>query len=105
MLNGSDGWLTTGGDKTSLDTWFASLADLSHRLDDLLEGRHLNRYLSLDSKRYALSSPGAFEDAVGRAAALGFTDVITHWPRIEGVYAGSETVLEQIVSDVVPRLR
>ena len=100
-----DGWLTTGGAGDDLDTWFASVADLSHRLDDLLEGRHLDRYLSLDSKVYALSSPAAFEDAVGRAAALGFTDVITHWPRTEGVYAGSEAVLEQIVSDVVPRLR
>ncbi|RZT17001.1 luciferase-like monooxygenase [Kribbella sp. VKM Ac-2569] len=100
-----DGWMTTGGAGNDLNSWWASVADLSHRLDDLLEGRHLNRYLSLDSKVYALSSPSAFEDAVGRAAALGFTDVITHWPRTEGPYAGSEDVLEQIASDVVPRLR
>jgi hypothetical protein len=59
----------------------------------------------LDSARYSLSSPEAFEDVVGRAAALGFTDVITHWPRTEGVYAGSEDALEKIVSDVIPRLR
>ncbi|WP_327635010.1 LLM class flavin-dependent oxidoreductase [Kribbella sp. NBC_00482] len=100
-----DGWMTTGAAGDDLDSWWAAVADLSHRLDDLLEGRHLDRYLSLDSKVYALSSPAAFEDAVGRAAALGFTDVITHWPRTEGVYAGSETVLEQIATDVVPRLR
>lgn len=100
-----DGWMTTGGAADDLDSWWTTVAGLSHRLDDLLEGRHLDRYLSLDSKRYALSSPAAFEDAVGRAAALGFTDVITHWPRHEGVYAGSETVLEQIANDVVPRLR
>jgi alkanesulfonate monooxygenase SsuD/methylene tetrahydromethanopterin reductase-like flavin-dependent oxidoreductase (luciferase family) len=100
-----DGWMTTGGAGDDLDSWWASVADLSHRLDDLLEGRRLDRYLSLDSKAYALSSPSAFEDAVGRAAALGFTDVITHWPRTEGVYAGSEAVLETIANDVVPRLR
>lgn len=100
-----DGWMTTGGAGDDLDSWWAAVGDLSHRLDDLLEGRHLDRYLSLDSKLYALSSPSAFEDAVGRAAALGFTDVITHWPRTEGVYAGSESVLEQIATDVVPRLR
>ena len=100
-----DGWMTTGGAADDLDSWFTSVADLSHRLDDLLEGRHLDRYLSLDSKVYALSSPSAFEDAVGRAAALGFTDVITHWPRSEGVYAGSEAVLETIATEVIPRLR
>ena len=97
--------MTTGGAADDLDSWFTSVADLSHRLDDLLEGRHLDRYLSLDSKVYALSSPSAFEDAVGRAAALGFTDVITHWPRSEGVYAGSEAVLEMIATEVIPRLR
>ncbi|MEV0788808.1 LLM class flavin-dependent oxidoreductase [Kribbella sp. NPDC050459] len=100
-----DGWMTTGGAADDLDSWFTSVADLSHRLDDLLEGRHLDRYLSLDSKVYALSSPSAFEDAAGRAAALGFTDVITHWPRSEGVYAGSEAVLETIATEVIPRLR
>ena len=100
-----DGWMTTGGAAPDLDTWFASVADLSHRLDDLLEGRHLDRYLSLDSAVFALSSPAAFEDAVQRAAALGFTDVITHWPRAEGVYAGSEDVLEQVAAEVIPRLR
>ncbi|NUR94764.1 MAG: LLM class flavin-dependent oxidoreductase, partial [Kribbellaceae bacterium] len=89
-----DGWMTTGGDKTTLDTWFASLAELSRRLDDLLEGRHLDRYLSMDNAVYALSSPAVFEDIAGRAAALGFTDLITHWPRSEGVYGGSEDVLE-----------
>ncbi|MFC6160386.1 LLM class flavin-dependent oxidoreductase [Kribbella jiaozuonensis] len=100
-----DGWMTTGGDRTSLDTWFASLADLSHRLDDHLEGRHLDRYLSMDSAQYAVSSPAAFEEIATRAAALGFTDLITHWPRAEGVYEGSEDVLEQIATEVIPRLR
>ncbi|TDW22224.1 LLM class flavin-dependent oxidoreductase [Kribbella kalugense] len=100
-----DGWMTTGVDKTNLDTWFASLADLSKRLDDLLEGRHLDRYLSMDNAQYALAGPAAFEEIAGRAAALGFTDLITHWPRAEGVYAGSEDVLQQIATEVIPRLR
>ncbi|MGO7983373.1 hypothetical protein ACC691_36590, partial [Rhizobium johnstonii] len=46
-----------------------------------------------DDERYALTSVDAFEDAVGRAAELGFTDVVTHWPRAEGIYAGDESVL------------
>jgi len=100
-----DGWMTTGGAADDLDSWFTSVADLSHRLDDLLEGRHLDRYLSLDSKVYALSSPSAFEDAVGRAAALGFTDVITHWPRTTEPFHTTREVLDEVVADVIPRLR
>lgn len=100
-----DGWVTTGGAGDDLDSWFSSVADLSHRLDDLVEGRAFDRYLSLDTAVYSLSSPAAFEDVVGRAAALGFTDVIAHWPRAEGVYGGSEDVLEKVATEIVPRLR
>jgi hypothetical protein len=99
------GWVTTGRKSDDFAAWFASVVDLSHRLDDVLEGKPFDRYLSLDSQRYSLSSAAAFEDAVGRAAELGFTDVITHWPRAEGVYAGSEDVLEEVAAEVIPRLR
>jgi len=100
-----DAWLTTGGQGDDLDSWFAGVADQSRRMDDLLQGRQLDRLLSLDSRTYALSSPALFEDVVGCAAALGFTDVITHWPRADGVYAGSEEVLEKVAGEVMPRLR
>jgi hypothetical protein len=40
----------------------------------------------------------AFVDAVGRATRLGFTDVVTHWPRRASWYAGSESVLETIAA-------
>ena len=43
-------------------------------------------------------------EGVERAAALGFTDVVVHWPRAEGVYAGSESVLEGLASRL-PELR
>ena len=97
------GWVTTGVKSADFDTWFATVADLSRRLDDVLEGRPFDRYLALDSARYSLSSVDAFEDVVGRAAGLGFTDVITHWPRSEGVYAGSVDVLETVAAEVIPR--
>lgn len=99
------GWVTTGPKSPDFETWFSAITDLSHRLDDVLEGKPFDRYLSLDSARFALASPDAFEDVVSRAATLGFTDVITHWPRAEGVYAGSEDTLEKIVAEVIPRLR
>jgi hypothetical protein len=99
------GWVTTGKDKEDYESWFAGVADLSHRLDDALEGKSIDRYLSIDNARYALDSAAGFEDAVGRAAELGFTDVITHWPRAEGVYAGTEAVLEEVAAEVMPRYR
>ena len=54
---------------------------------------------------FSLSSVDAFTDAVGRAAELGFTDVITHWPRADGWYAGDEAILEAVAAEVLPRLR
>jgi alkanesulfonate monooxygenase SsuD/methylene tetrahydromethanopterin reductase-like flavin-dependent oxidoreductase (luciferase family) len=99
------GWVTTGLKSDDFETWFSSVRDLSRRLDDVLEGRPFDRYLALDSARYSLSSVDAFEEVVGRAADLGFTDVITHWPRSEGVYAGTEETLEQVAAEVIPRLR
>jgi alkanesulfonate monooxygenase SsuD/methylene tetrahydromethanopterin reductase-like flavin-dependent oxidoreductase (luciferase family) len=98
------GWVTTGRDGARGADWWASVAELSTRLDDaaLAEGREpgsIDRYLNLDSGgSYSLQSVVAFEDAAGRAAELGFTDVISHWPRADGIYAGSESVLEEVAS-------
>ena len=97
----ADGWVTLGHESENPDSWWQSVAQVSHRLDDALaeHGRDtasLDRYLSLDAHRYALESVDAWEDAVGRAAGLGFTDVVTHWPRDEGVYAGREDVLIEV---------
>lgn len=59
----------------------------------------VDRYLNLDSGAdFSLQSVGAFQDAVGRADELGFTDVVTHWPRESGPYAGDVQVLEQVAA-------
>jgi hypothetical protein len=43
------------------------------------------RLVSLDScPGYSLSSAARFEDMARRAAELGFTDVIVHFPRADG---------------------
>ncbi len=99
----ADGWVTLGRESDTPDDWWDSVAEVSRRLDDALaeQGRDsasLDRYLNLDSHDYSLGSVDAWEDAVGRAAALGFTDVITHWPRRDGVFAGNEKVLTEIAS-------
>lgn len=98
------GWVTTGADGTVGEDWWRAVSGLVHRMEDTLasagrDAETLDRYLSLDSGgAYSLQSIGAFDDAVGRAHELGFTDVISHWPRPDGVYAGSEAVLDEVAS-------
>ena len=98
------GWVTTGPEADTDAAWWAGLAPMIARLDEACaaEGRdpaELDRVLSLDDEgRYSMESVAAFEDAVGRARELGFTDVISHRPREHGLYAGDEAVLEEIGS-------
>lgn len=96
-----DGWVTTGGPEEDRAEWWAGLAALARRFDDeyAASGRQgaFARILSLDNDfAYSLTSAASYEDAVGRAASLGFTDVVAHWPRAEGLYAGNESVLDDI---------
>ena len=96
------GWVTTGPDGAEGARWWSGVRSLTRRLEDTAgaDGRDpatIHRYLSLDSGgTYSLQSLNAFEDAVGRAAELGFTDVISHWPRPGGIYAGEESILEAV---------
>lgn len=102
-----DAWVTTGaeGQETQED-WWASVARLSARYTDALAeaGRPAGtpRYLNLDSQEYSLTSVDHFWDQVGRAEELGFTDVVVHWPRAEGIYAGEEKVLEAVAAGLTP---
>ncbi len=103
-----DGWVTTGIPSDNLAAWWASVGELGRQYEDALtragrDVRQPRRYLSLDAAGvYALSSADCFADAVGRAAQLGFTDVVTHWPRADGPYAGRETVLDAVASAYLP---
>jgi alkanesulfonate monooxygenase SsuD/methylene tetrahydromethanopterin reductase-like flavin-dependent oxidoreductase (luciferase family) len=93
-------WITTGGRTDDLEAWWRSVADRAGRFSGSGD-----RYLMLDSApRFSLSSRAFFEDQVGRAAELGFTDVITHWPRPSSWYEGDEAVLEEVAREVLPRL-
>jgi alkanesulfonate monooxygenase SsuD/methylene tetrahydromethanopterin reductase-like flavin-dependent oxidoreductase (luciferase family) len=104
------GWVSTGKDGVTGEEWWQSVATLAGRLDDAAEraGRDaasIDRYLSIDSGgAYSLSSVNIFEDIVSRATGLGFTDVIAHWPREGGIYAGDEAVLEEVAARL-PGLR
>ncbi|MDG4764304.1 LLM class flavin-dependent oxidoreductase [Solwaraspora sp. WMMD406] len=105
------GWVTTGTVFDDLDGWWASVAGLADRCTAAMDeaGRDpagLRRYLLLDSAPvFSLSSASFFADAVERAAGLGFTDVIVHWPRRSSWYAGDERVLVEVATEVLPTLR
>jgi alkanesulfonate monooxygenase SsuD/methylene tetrahydromethanopterin reductase-like flavin-dependent oxidoreductase (luciferase family) len=104
------GWVTTGGPADDLDGWWRVVAGSAQRFNETLHaaGRDpssVDRYLSLDAAPvYSLSSVATFTDAVGRARELGFTDVVTHWPRRDDWYAGDEAVLEEVAARVLPTL-
>jgi alkanesulfonate monooxygenase SsuD/methylene tetrahydromethanopterin reductase-like flavin-dependent oxidoreductase (luciferase family) len=104
------GWATTGvtAEADGPDRWWAALPDAVGRLDEALvaagrEPGDVERYLSVDaSGAFALDSVEALRDVLGRAEQLGFAEVVVHWPRPDGVYAGDERVLEQVATDVLP---
>jgi alkanesulfonate monooxygenase SsuD/methylene tetrahydromethanopterin reductase-like flavin-dependent oxidoreductase (luciferase family) len=101
-----EGWVTTGARGGGLTAWWQSVAEAARVFDGALAaaGRpreQVSRYLSLDaSGTFALTSQDYFDEAVGKAAELGFTDVVTHWPRPEGPYAGDESVLEAVAARI-----
>jgi len=107
------GWVTYGADYATEDgdddlgraqeRWWGALAAQVAAFDEI-ERAHggpvpVRRYLSLDgAPRYSLQSVDLAVEGIERAAALGFTDVVVHWPRTEGIYAGDERVLEELAS-------
>ena len=98
-----DGWITTGPSGVdTLDAWFDGVAASSAVLDAVLAEQDtpgFRRYLSLDSSpRSSVESLGMFDDMVGRATELGFTDVVLHWPRDDEPYRGSVAELERIAA-------
>jgi alkanesulfonate monooxygenase SsuD/methylene tetrahydromethanopterin reductase-like flavin-dependent oxidoreductase (luciferase family) len=105
------GWVTTGTDRRDdVEQWWQGVAENAKRMDDTLAaaGRDpgsLDRYLQADAcPEFVLSSREFYVDVLGRADELGFTDVVAPWPRHDGVYAGSESVLEDVAAQVLPKL-
>lgn len=105
----ADGWATTGPDAAAidLDQWWKGVADLVRVFEQtaVAHGRDpaaMRRMLSLDAAPVpAIKGFGTFTDAAGRATELGFTDVVLHWPRPSGAYAGDDTLLDEIAGTLV----
>jgi alkanesulfonate monooxygenase SsuD/methylene tetrahydromethanopterin reductase-like flavin-dependent oxidoreductase (luciferase family) len=110
------GWVTTGrraGDPSDQDMagWWRTVAELSQRFDEAraAEGAGpsgVDKYLNLDAApEFVLASVESCREVLGRAAELGFTDVTLPWPRHDGVFAGSEEILERVAAEVLPEIR
>ena len=107
------GWVTTGATRRDAgDTaWWSGVAGLADRFDEVATaaGRDpasIDRMLSVDAaSTFSLVSAQHFEDVVGRAAQLRFTDVVVHWP-VPGaaVYDAAESVLDDVAA-LLPSLR
>lgn len=101
------GWATVGAHGLPEGEWWDDVARLAARFTEI-EAAHgrsgLPRYLDLDTAAYTLDSIDHVEDSLGRARELGFTDVLVHWPRESGIYAGRESVLEELATRL-PALR
>lgn len=97
------GWMTTGAFEADdgVEAWWASVATASQQMTQALLAADraesdFRRYLHLDASGvYSLTSVGYFDECLGRARDLGFTDVIVHFPRTAGLYAGEESVLAE----------
>ncbi len=111
------GWATTGSTPRDAGdaAWWQGVARLAERFEQTCAEAapdaagatlDIRRMLSLDAApTFALVSAGYFTDAVGRAAELGFTDVVVHWP-VPGapVYDAPESRVEEVAA-LLPQLR
>lgn len=93
-----------------VDGWWRTMADLVRRFEDTVveEGRDpatVDRFATVDgSPLLSLSSVEAYREHLGRAQELGFTDMVSFWPREEGLFAASTSVLEEVAAEVLPEV-
>jgi alkanesulfonate monooxygenase SsuD/methylene tetrahydromethanopterin reductase-like flavin-dependent oxidoreductase (luciferase family) len=95
-----DAWVAGGEVTDDVERWWASVEELAQR-----NPVSTNRFLILDprSSVYSMSSAEYFLDAVARAERLGFTDVLTHWPRESSWFAGDEAVIVEAMTELQRR--
>ncbi|GAA3556382.1 LLM class flavin-dependent oxidoreductase [Microlunatus spumicola] len=102
-------WVTTTGaaPDAGAEDWWAAAADKAGRFAELVEERSaagspppggFARYLNLEARTAGFGSAEEVVDAVGRAAELGFTDVVLAWPRPDGPMAGDPALVEAVAA-------
>jgi alkanesulfonate monooxygenase SsuD/methylene tetrahydromethanopterin reductase-like flavin-dependent oxidoreductase (luciferase family) len=108
-LDRGAGWVTTTGapPDAGAEDWWAAAADKAARFASLVEERAaagrqapdgFARYLNLEARTSGFGSAEQVVDSIGRAAALGFTDVVIAWPRPDGAMAGDPALVEAVAA-------
>lgn len=107
-----DGWVTLGvpgGAPIPDEEWWAKVTGSVAAMNRVWQESEARpdgfvRLLNMESRISTISSMGQLHDHLGRAADLGFTDVVLAWPRPDGVFQGDERLLDQIAAEL-PDLR
>ncbi|HEY7008704.1 MAG TPA: LLM class flavin-dependent oxidoreductase [Jatrophihabitantaceae bacterium] len=102
-LTHGEGWATMGTAPHGSDpeTWWRGVADAAARFDELsvhmtAPPTGFRRYLDLMALAGPADSAEQLHDDAGRAAELGFTDIVVPWPRPSEPFAGRVEVIEQL---------
>lgn len=104
-----DGWATIGPilnpetDTVTAEKWWSELAVMVQRHTDARGERPAGpRYLAAESlPGYVGDNADRLVEVAGRAAALGFTDLILHWPRTGEPHLGDPAVLDAVADRLV----
>ncbi len=91
-------WVTVDGRDTDRDQ-IVRLDAACHAANR--DPASLRRLVLVGFAASPLRSFAAFEDLAGEYAELGFTDLVVHWPRETGPFAGRRDTLERIASDIL----
>jgi alkanesulfonate monooxygenase SsuD/methylene tetrahydromethanopterin reductase-like flavin-dependent oxidoreductase (luciferase family) len=110
-----DAWITfskAGNEELTPDRATEIARTQTQRLDDACGaiGRDPSTiariYLIGNTAERPLASVAAFDDFVGRYTDIGFTDLVFHHPRPDDpVWDEPETIVDEIATEVLPRLR
>lgn len=106
-----DGWITTGKGGDDAEAWWTGVTEVAERFSATLSdaGRDpssFRRYLYADAgPAYSLTSVAAFTETAERAAGLGFTDVVVHWPRPTDPFRGDPAILDDLAAGVLDQVR
>jgi alkanesulfonate monooxygenase SsuD/methylene tetrahydromethanopterin reductase-like flavin-dependent oxidoreductase (luciferase family) len=108
-----DAWITFGDPKRDdRSASAAAVREQSCRLDDACSaigrdpGSIRRIFMTDNTNERPLASTGAFDDFVGRYAALGFSDLVFHHPRPDDpVWDEPISIVDEIATEVLPHWR
>ena len=106
-----DGWSSWGGyDVATEEDFYTITTDRSHRFDDLCvaavrDPASIRHSLVCFPPLTPWRSVEYFQDMVGRFREIGIDEFVLYWPQTWEAAPREETVFEEVITTVMPRLR